>query len=176
MAKNKEQKKRELEKIEAAFKGAKSLVLIDYFGLKVKEINQLRKMAKTMGGEYFVAKKTLFKLALKNLGLSNECVEKISSGVGLVFGYQDEIAPAKLILKFSQEHEKVKILAGLFDKNFITPEEVRFLAKLPSREQLLIQLVWMIRTPLTGLVNVCQANLRNLVYALNALYLIRNKN
>ncbi len=175
MAKSKEQKKKELEKLEEALKNAKALVLINYYGLKVKEVSQLRKTTKAMAGKYLVTKKTLLRLALNKLGLDDKFIEKISGGVGLVFGYQDEIAPAKLVFKFSQEHEKMKVSGGILDKKFITPEEVIALAKLPTREQLLTKFVWIIKGPLNGLVNVCQGNLRNLIYALNTLYLVRNK-
>jgi large subunit ribosomal protein L10 len=175
MAKTKVKKTQELEKLESALKKAKSFVLIDYFGLKVKEISQLRKTVKSMAGQYLVTKKTILKLALKKLKLPDQEVDKITGGLGLIFGYEDELTPAKLAVQFANEYQKMKISGGFFDGRFIDSSEVKNLAKLPGRKELLEKLVWTVKSPLSGLVNVLDGNLRALVYALNEIYLSRNK-
>lgn len=172
MAKTKEQKEKILKNLEDLFKKAKSVVMIDYYGLKVKEINQLRKLLKEVGCNYLVVKKTLLNRALAELGFKDINLDKLTGGLGLIFGLEDEIAPAKLITQFSKDHEKMRIHGGFFNQKFIETSTVKALAKLPTRDQLRAQIVWLIKSPLTGLVNVLHGNLRNLVYVLEA---IKNK-
>lgn len=174
MAKTKEQKKKMLQNLEDLLKRAKSLVLIDYYGLKVKEVNQLRKSLKDANCRYLVAKKTLLKRALDKLGLKHIDIDKIIGGIGLIFGLEDEIMPIKLAVNFNKEHGKMKIHGGIFsakggEMEFVSSEKIKSLAKLPNREQLKAQVVWVINSPLLGFINVLQGNLRNLVYTLKAI-------
>ncbi len=169
MAKTREEKRKEVERLESALKRAKSWVLIDYYGLKVKEINALRKLAKIAAGQYLVTKKTLLKLILSKIGLKDVDIDRITGGIGLILGYQDETWPARTAVQFLKEHEKMKISGGFFAGGFIGPEEIKILAALPDRDELLRRLVWTVKSLMVGLVSVCQGNLRNLVYAFNVI-------
>jgi len=71
--------------------------------------------------------------------------------------------PAKIISGFSKEHNKLKVLGGLMDDKALTVEEIKELAKIPSREELLAKLVWSIKSPVSGFVNVLSGNIRNLL-------------
>lgn len=165
MAISKQQKEKMLQNLENLLKKAKSWVLIDYYGLKVKEINQLRRSLKEMGCKYLVAKKTLLKRVLNKLNL-NINIDQIIGGIGLILGLEDEVAPAKLSIQFAREHEKMKIHGGIFDQELINEAQIKELAKLPNKEQLRTRAIWIMKSPLSGLVNVLQGNLRNLIYIL----------
>lgn len=169
MPKTKSQKQEMMQNLEDLFNKTKSVVLIDYFGLKVKEINQLRRLLKDVGCQYLVAKKTLLKRTLDKLGKGVEELDKFVGGIGVIFGISDEVSPAKISVQFNKDHEKMRIHGGILEGKLIDAQMVRNLAKLPSREQLTAQLVWTIKSPLSGLANVLQGNIRNLVYALEAI-------
>ena len=99
--------------------------------------------------------------------------KNFEGGVAAVFGFEDEVAPAQLIAAFAKKHDIVSIYGGMLEGNFIDSNKVKELAKLPSKQQLLGQLVGTINAPVSGFVNVLAGNLRGLVTVLNA---IKDKN
>ena len=152
---------------------SKSAVFADFTGLKVQDNEKLRKEAKKQKAEYFVTKKTLLKLALKQVGIEEVPLEKFTQSVGTLFGYEDATSAPKLAATFGKENKTLKLLAGLlFEKakgeKFLTLEQVKSLASLPSKQELLAKLVGSIKSPITGFVNVMAGNLRGLVNVLNA--------
>ncbi len=177
MALTRKQKEKAIKKLEDELSKMKSLVFIDYCGLKVKEIEELRKSLKNKNCKYLVAKKTLLKLVLEKLGLSKAIdLAKITGGVGLVFfagdesalgGGLDEIEPARVVDVFAKSHKQLSIQGGFFNSSFISPETVKKLSKLPGRDQLIAQVVGTIKAPATGMVWALKANLKNLVYIIS---------
>ena len=147
----------------------KSLVLIDYYGLKVKEINELRKNLKAVGCQYVVTKKTLLRRALEKIGLNIIDLKKIIGGIGLILGFEDEISPVKTAVTFSKVHDKMKIQGGILNQIFIDLAQLKQIAALPSREQLLTKVVWTIKAPIQNLVGAMHGNLRKVVYAFQAI-------
>lgn len=166
MAKTKEQKQELIKSIEEGLSKMKSLIFLDYYGLKVKEINQLRRLLKEKSCQYLVAKKTLLDIVLKKLGLNID-LDEVKGGVGLVFGFESEVEPAKLVVKFAKEHEQLKIQGGIMEKGFMNAEIVETLAKLPDKKELLGQLTGTMKGPINGLVYALKANLKSLVYILS---------
>ena len=164
----KKQKEQVIEDLTDRIKRQKVLVFTDFSGLKVSETRDLRKKLREAGMEYKVAKKTLIKLALEKAKKVADIMQ-FKSSVALVFGYNDPIMPAKIISGFSKEHNKLKVLGGLMEDKVLTVEEIKELAKIPSREELLAKLVWSIKSPVSGLVNVLSGNIRNLIGILTAL-------
>jgi large subunit ribosomal protein L10 len=145
----------------------KAVVFADYTGLSVAKITDLRRKLKAQDGELKVAKKTLIDLAFKKAGIKNVDTKKMAGQVAVVFGYQDEVAPAKVIHDFAKKEEKLKILGGILESRFIDAMSVANLAKLPSRQELLAKAVGSIAAPISGMVNVLQGNLRGLVQVLS---------
>lgn len=168
MAQTKEQKKNSLEKITENIDKQKSMVFVDYKGLKASDIFKLRKILKEAGCKIIIGKKTLLGLALKDKNIDFK-VKDLEGQIALVFGLEDELSPAKLSYKFSKEKESLKILAGYFENKVIDAESVIVLAQIPSRQELLAKVVGSISSPVSGFVNVLQGNIRNLVYALSAI-------
>lgn len=163
----KTQKEKIIEELIEDLKRQKSLVFVSVSGLKVKDISGLRRKIKEVEGKLKVAKKTLIKIAFEKVRL--KLPEDLTGEVALVYGFENEFLPIKRIFEFSKEKENLKILAGIFEGKTINKDEVIAIAELPSREELLSRLVRSIASPLSGLVNVLQGNLRSLVYVLSAI-------
>jgi large subunit ribosomal protein L10 len=149
----------------------KAVIFSDYTGLKVSQIQELRRELREKGIDYQVAKKTLIDLALEKAGFKNVRVKELPGQIALVFGYQDEVLPAKILYNFAKGNESLKILAGLVQGEYLESEAVINLAKLPSREELLAKLVSNVGAPLAGLINTLQGNLRKLIFILKNLKL-----
>ncbi|MFA6428271.1 MAG: 50S ribosomal protein L10 [Candidatus Buchananbacteria bacterium] len=169
MPKSRVQKKDILTGLGDKIQQAKAVVFVSFKGLKVKESEELRKLCRQEKVEFFVAKKTLIDLALKEQGLEKVSAKDLPGEVAAVFGYEDSIAPAKLLTRFSKDHQTVKLLAGIFEGEKIDALALKQLANLPSRPELLAKLVGTIKAPISGLVGVLHGNLRNIVQVLNAI-------
>lgn len=169
MAKTKAQKKEIIGGLKNKLDDMKSAVFVNFSGIPVKEINTLRNTCKDENIGYVVAKKTLLKKVLTEKGFTDIKDDNFSGEVATVIGFEDEIAPAKLISAFAKDHDKMKILGGVLEGAIIDESKVKALAKLPSKQELLAKTVGSIAAPLSGFVNVLAGNLRNFVYALNAI-------
>mgnify|MGYP001597087411 FL=1 len=163
---NKAQKQKLVEELVDKFQRQKIAIFSDFHGVSVSKAQQLRRLLKKDGAEYRVAKKTLLDRALEAIGFSLRTKE-MKGEIGVAFGYGDEIAPAKTLFKFSKGNETFKILGGFLGAKTLSDKEVLTLAKLPSREVLLGQLLGVLRSPIRGLVSVLGGNIRNLVVVLN---------
>jgi large subunit ribosomal protein L10 len=164
----KTQKKKVIEDLADKIKRQHSLVFTDISGVNVSEIQKLRRGLRQAGIEYRVAKKTLINLALKQVKQETDISQLVGS-LGLAFSYDDPISPAKIIFKFAKEHKNLKVLGGIMENRFLTFEEVKALSVIPTREELLAKLVWSIKGPIPGFINVLAGNIRNLIGVLDAI-------
>lgn len=152
------------------FSRAKSVVFVDHNGMSVVDMQGLRVGVRDAGGEITVAKNTLLKLVLKQVQGSPLVSDSSLSGpTSVMFSYQDEISPIKILAKFAADHEKPAIKSGLLGDKPMTKEEVIELSKLPGFNELIVRLMWQIQGPTVGFVNVLQGNARKLVWALDAI-------
>ncbi len=125
---------------------AQSVVFVDYKGIKVNEETKLRKQMRESGAEYLVAKNRLFKIALKECGITDSFDEILEGTTAFAFGYNDPVAPAKAVFDLAKVKEKAKedsfkIKGGYLTGKKVSIKEVEALATLPSREQLLSMLL-----------------------------------
>lgn len=170
MARSKEQKKEILKNLSNKLSKSKSVVFAKFDKLTVKENEDLRKQLKAEYSEYYVAKKTLLKIAFKCLNLDNLNFRKIEGKIATIFSYKDEVVPARIINKFKKNHnEKIDFAGGILENKFLSIQEVQLLAELPSKQELYAKIVGSINAPISGLVNVMAGNLKNLVYVLKAI-------
>ena len=170
MPKTKEQKKEILESLKEKIKKSKSILFTEFNGLEVKDNEALRNDLRKENGEYYVAKKTLLELAFRNFGLAGLKVKEFQGKVAVVFGYGDEVTPAKTVDKYkSQLENKIDFIGGILDGKYLSGAEVSVLAKLPSKNELYAKIVGSINAPISGLVNALAGNLRNFVYVLKAI-------
>jgi large subunit ribosomal protein L10 len=144
----------------------KVIVFFDYTGLKVNQFQELRSKLREHGLDCQVVKKTLIDLALEKAGLKVAKVKEVPGQVALVFGYEDEVMPVKVLYEFSKENKDLKITAGVVQGDYLKNEAIIALAKLPSKQELLAKLIGSISAPIYGLTNALQSNLRKLVYIL----------
>lgn len=165
---SKTQKKELIKELVDKIKRQQSLVFTDISGLGVEEMQKLRRELKKAGIEYKVAKKTLITLALKEAKHDIDITE-VPGSLGTAFSYEDPVSPAKIIFKFSKDHKNLKIVGGIMEGRLLTIQEVEALSKIPSKEELLAMLVGSFKGPISGLVNVLQGNVRNLIGVLNAI-------
>lgn len=167
MAKTRVQKEKMVESLDQKIAGMKSAVIIDYKGLKVKDIEELRNILRKQNVSFNVSKNTLTKIALKKSGIEfDEGVFK--KPVAVAFAMDDEVAPAKEISLFAKKNEAIEILGGILERKFIDENMVRKLAALPTKDQLRAKMVGTIAAPLSGMVSVFAGNIRGLVNVLNA--------
>jgi len=168
MAKTKEQKKDILDVLKDKIAKSKSVVFSSDQGANVKSVETLRTELRQNGAEYMVTKKTLLRLATKDLEGENQ-VEDLRGSVGLTLSYEDEVIGAKLANKFAKDNETFELSGGILEGVFILPEKVKTLATLPGKEQLLAKLVGSLNAPISGMVSVLSGNTRNLLGVLNAI-------
>ena len=161
-------KEQVVNEIKEKFQRAEAVVLVDYRGLNVAEVTELRKRFREAGADYKVYKNTLMTRALTELGI--EVLNPYLTGPNAIaLGYDDPVVPAKIISEFAKDHDKLEIKAGMISGKVIGAEGIKSLASLPSKEVLVAQVLGGLNAPITGFVNVLQGNIRNLVYALNAI-------
>lgn len=154
----------ELKDLLSSSKGA---VLVDYCGLTVAEDTELRSKMREAGVKYMVAKNNFIRIAAKEAGIEG-LDAYLEHNTAVAFSAEDPVAPAKILNDFSKDHKALEIKAGILDGKVIALDEVKALAELPSREELLAKLVGSMQAPISGLVNVLQGTIRNFVYTLEA--------
>lgn len=167
MAKTKLQKEEAMQSLVDHLKNSKSAVFANFQGLKVSESEELRGKCREANVSYVASKKTLVRHALSDQGFEVD-TKAFEGGVAAVFGNEDEVAPAQIIANFAKDHEVVSIFGGILEGEFIDAAKVNELSKLPSKQQLLGQLVGTLNAPVSGFVNVLAGNIRGLVNVLNA--------
>lgn len=172
MPKTKEQKRTILKQLNDKIAKAKSIIFTKYSGLTVKENEDLRLRLRQENNEYYVAKKTLFNLALKDKAIAGLDIKKLEGQIAAIFGYSDEVSPAKIVGQFKKDKDKegkIEFVGGILENKYIGMREVANLSTLPSKQELYAKIVGSINAPVSGLVNVLAGNLRNLVGVLKAI-------
>ncbi len=144
-----------------------AIILTDYRGLRVADMHRLRIELRKAGSGYHVTKNTLFRLALKEMGLP--LLEGLLDGpTAISFCYQDVPPAAKVLVDFAKEFKTFAIKGGLLNGKFVDAKGIEALAKLPSREVLLAQVLAGMKMPISGLVSVLSGPLRSLLSVLQA--------
>jgi len=156
MALTKEQKTKQIERIKEKVSKQKSVIFVDFSKVPSKEMFSLRKSLKEAGCNLKIAKKTLVRIAFgqSNITYWNKIKSSIPGQLALIFGIEDEIAPARIANTFAKTQENLKILGGIFENRFIDREKVLVLANLPTRNELLGRLVGSIYSPVSSFVRV----------------------
>jgi large subunit ribosomal protein L10 len=163
MAKTRQQKEQMLEIISEKI-ASKKAVIVDYKGLSVFEMESLRNTLEERGVSFSVIKNTLAKIALEKQGVAVDA-EVLKKPLALAFA-DDEVAGAKGVAEFARDHEKLEILGGIIENQFVPESTIKALSILPSREELYVKVVGSISAPLSGMVNVLAGNIRGLVSVL----------
>ena len=139
MSKNLEVKKGVVAEIKGKFEKAQTAVLVDYRGINVAEVTELRNQLRKAGVEYAVLKNTMINLAVKGMGFDG--IEKHLEGpTAVAFGYEDAIAPAKILCEAAKKNKNLTIKCGVCDGAYLDEAGVQALAN-PSREVLIARIM-----------------------------------
>ena len=144
-----EAKKAQVAELVEALKGATTGVLVDYRGLTVEEDTKLRNNLRAAGVQYFVVKNTLLRLATKETGL--EELDSILHGPTALAISEDAVAPAKVLADYAKENEKLELKSGFMDGKVLSMDELKQLAKTPSKETLIAKIMGSLNSPISGL-------------------------
>lgn len=155
MPKTREQKALTKERLVKEFKGAKSMVFADYQGLTVAQATDLRMKTRAAKVNYIVAKKSLLSIAAKEAGYELDA-KKFPGMLGVAFGVEDEVAPAK-VLGDASKTTSMKLVGGIFEGSVVSQEKIVALSKLPSKKELLGQVVGTMYAPVSAFVRVLNA-------------------
>lgn len=161
------QKEQAVADVADMMKRSQSMIIVDYRGLTVDEVTRLRTEFRNAGVEYRVIKNNMLKRAADSLDL--EGVDALFAGpTAVAFGYEDPVAPAKIIHKFRKDTNKTQIKGGVLDGKAIDEAAVENLSKLPSKEELLAKMLGSLNAPITKFALALAAVPKGLAVALNA--------
>jgi large subunit ribosomal protein L10 len=162
----------EIKQLRERIEGAKAIVLVDYKGIDIEEVNELRGRLRRNNVDYFVSKNTFIKEALHDLGIL-ELDEYLTGPTAVAVSLTDEVTPARELAKFKKEVMKDKVFpsfkAGYIDNSLIGVEGLKQFASMPSKEQLLSMVLQGLTAPIAGFVGALSGITRKFVYAIDAI-------
>jgi len=147
---------------------ADAIWVVDNRGLTVKQAENLRRKIRDIGAVYKVYKNSLTKLALDDLGYPDNG-EVLEGPSAFVFVSGDPVVSAKTLKGFAKENESLSIKGGYLNKAVVTADQIKAIADLPSREELIAKFIGTIRSPLSGIVQVLNGPASQLVRVLGAI-------
>lgn len=162
---NRKEKQAVVSEVSDRMARASAVILTDFSGLKVEQMTDLRQKLRDSDLEFLVVKNTLLKLASQGTD-SEQLTQNLAGPNGLGFSYDDPVELAKVLVDFAKDNPKLDIKEGVLDGKVISAAEVTALAKLPSREVLLGQLLGVMNGVARNFVSVLAAVPRGLVTAL----------
>ena len=156
MSANLEAKKVAVEQIKQLLTDSKSVVLVDYRGTTVEQDTALRKTLRENNVVYKVLKNSLFKKACEQLNISG-LDEALNGTTAFAFGMEDETAAPRLIKKASKDYTTLVIKAGVMANKAMSAKDVEAMAAIPSKDQLVAQLLYVLNAPVTSVARAFKA-------------------
>ena len=152
---NKEAKKTYVEQMKKSFSSNESVMIAQYQGLNVNELDELRKELREKGIIFKITKNRITKIAIKDTPVKD--LEKFFTGPTAAAISSDPISTAKILTKFAKSHDKLKIVAGFMDGKVLDKNEVAIIATLPSLDEARANIVGILATPAQKLVSILLA-------------------
>ncbi len=166
MALTRDQKAAQLVEIKDKMQKAKSVIFAHYIGLNVTNISKLRAQLRVQNAEMKVCKKSLIRLAAKEINAPEVKEEMLTGPVACIFSNEDPTSGASIAFKFAKDHDQVKLIGGIFDGKLLTQQDAMTFATIPSRETLLAMFMMMCNTPLTQFASACSGPLSGFARAM----------
>ncbi|KKU62932.1 MAG: 50S ribosomal protein L10 [Candidatus Amesbacteria bacterium GW2011_GWC1_47_15] len=163
MAKITPQKASSVEILKELLSRSKAVAVVDYKGLKVSQVTELRRLIRQTGGQLLVAKNTLFLIA------ANQPELKLEGTSAFVFSLLDEVSSIKAIADFAKKHGLPSFKSGLLSDKVLSAEEISQLAAIPGRDVLIAKTVGTLNSPIFRLVYSLNWNIGKLVRTLDAI-------
>ena len=157
-----------VEQLKEKLTKAKGIVLTDYQGLSVPEVEVLRRSLQEVGANYQIVKNTLLNLALQNIQYPISNIQ-LTGPTAVVLSHEDEIKPLKVLHNFAKEHQALEVKGGFFEGAWMIGEKLKEIASLPSRDVLLARVAGMIQSPIVRFINAGKANQSKLIFTLNSI-------
>ena len=153
---NKQEKKETIDELHEKFARAKTAVITGYSGINVEQITELRSKLRKSQVEYRVVKNTLARQAVQGTGL--EPLKDFFVGpVGIALGFDDVVAPAKVLFEFNKTQEKLQLKVGVLDGKLLQQADIKALATLPSLNSLRGKIIGLIQAPASRMVGILAA-------------------
>ena len=164
--KTREQKSQEISALTDQIGKANNAFLIDFKGITVPQVTELRKQVRETKSGYVVVKNTLALIALKDSPIV-AMREQFNGPTAIAFNANDAVVLAKALTKFAKDVPAVRFKGAMLNGQVVPAEQIQAIANLPSREELIAKLLFILQSPMRGLVTVLQANIRNLAVVLD---------
>jgi len=160
------EKEKQVDEIEEKLLRSKAAIFSDFCGLKVKNMEELRRRLRDVDVEYKVFKNTMIRKAFEG---KQGVDDFLRNPTALAFGYIDPAVPAKILAVYAKENPALKIKGGFVEGKVMDAAQISALAELPPREVLLARVVMGIQSPLRGFMNVLNGPTLKLVMVLKAI-------
>ena len=164
--KTRAQKAEEIAELTQEIGKANNAFLIDFKGITVPQVTELRKQVRETKSGYLVVKNTLALLALKDSPIV-AMREQFSGPTAIAFNANDAVVLAKALTKFAKDVPAVRFKGALLNGQVVPAEQIQAIASLPTREELVAKLLFLLQSPIRGLVTVLQGNIRNLAVVID---------
>ena len=164
--KTREQKASEVSDLTDQIGKASNAFLIDFKGITVPQVTELRKQVRETKSGYVVVKNTLALIALKDSPII-AMKEQFTGPTAIAFNASDAVVLAKALTKFAKDVPSVQFKGALLNGQVVPASQIQAIANLPSREELVSKLLFLLQSPVRGLVTVLSANIRNLAVVLD---------
>jgi large subunit ribosomal protein L10 len=160
------QKQEQIENLRSLLAPAHGVFIMDFTGLTVGEVTELRRRVKEARGGYRVVRNTLAKLALAETN-HRQLQQLLSGPAAVAYTAQDAVALAKALAEFAKTHEQLRFRGGLVEGQFLDAQQAKEVATLPSKTELIARLLFMLQSPLRRLVTALNAPVTGLAVSLH---------
>ena len=162
----------EVKQIKNRLENAKSIVLVNYKGINIEEVDELRNRMRKANVDYFVSKNTFIKIALNDLGIT-ALDDFLVGSTAVAASLEDEVSPAREIANFkkdvTEEKEFPSFKIGFISGELMNSDQLIKLSKLPNKEVLISMVLQGFNAPISGFVGALNGILRNFVYVVDAI-------